>query len=43
MSDVQPFQEMSLVAGEIVGQFYVVLKIGSMEIEHMLEAQFHNA
>lgn len=38
MSDVQPFQEISLVAGEIVGQFYVVLKIGSMEIEHMLEA-----
>lgn len=38
MSDVQPFQEMALVAGEIVGQFYFVLKIGSMEIEHMLEA-----
>lgn len=38
MGDVQPFQEMAFVAGEIVGQFYVVLKIGSMEIEHMLEA-----
>ena len=38
MSDVQPFQEMALVAGEIVSQFNYVLKISSMEIEHMLEA-----